>query len=198
MELYNLVEKLHENPEKISNIEQMINSNTLTNDDKIKVLNCVIDVDDKNPELYMKVIKYLLATNMNLNPVYDKQSVYNNDPPLIEASLKGYHKICKLLIKHGADVNTPNDRGSSALIFSQNLKTSKLLIKHEANCNYISKSRDNNKTSSVGWTAFTELMDDSKERSDAILIAIELIRAGANINIPISETETCIDRVLAN
>jgi len=65
------------------------------------------------------------------------------DTPLISASIKGYLGIMKLLIFHGADVNSKNESGNTPLIWASKfgyLNIVKLLIDNNADVN--SKNKD--------------------------------------------------------
>jgi ankyrin repeat protein len=59
-------------------------------------------------------IKNLLDTNSNL--LYCRDT--DGNTPLIAATIRGWRKAIKLLIKKGADVNSQNRYGNTALHFS--------------------------------------------------------------------------------
>jgi len=91
------------------------------------------------------------------------------DSPLHLASIEGYLEIMKLLIFHGADVNSKNDSGNTPLIWASkfgDLEIVKLLI--DNNADVISKNKDgktpliiakkNNRLDIVNYISGVELL----------------------------------------
>ena len=84
--------------------------------------------DYMEEDIFLETIEYVnKKINLNFNATNE-----NGDTFLIWASIKGSLKIVKSLIGYGADINTKNKYGSTALMLTSSLKVAKLLIDNGA------------------------------------------------------------------
>lgn len=87
--------------------------------------------DYMEEDIFLETIEYVnKKINLNFNATNE-----NGDTFLIWASIKGSLKIVKSLIGYGADINTKNKYGSTALMLTSSLKVAKLLIDSGADVN---------------------------------------------------------------
>ncbi|WP_342637845.1 ankyrin repeat domain-containing protein [Orientia tsutsugamushi] len=84
----------------------------------------------------LEEVKYLLSANNNID-VNIKDTDFNT--PLYCAVAKGYIEIIKLLLSHGANINSTNCSGNTPLmcsVMAENIELVKLLLSHGADVNY--------------------------------------------------------------
>lgn len=137
------------------------------------------DDQGRTPLLYstqlnkVEMAKALIKSGADVNAKDAKQ-----DTPYLFAGAEGRNEILKLTLENGADLKSTNRYGGTALIPAAekgHLETVQILLKTKIDVNHINR---------LGWTALLEaviLSDGGKTHQKIIQ---ELIKGGANVNIP--------------
>jgi ankyrin repeat protein len=129
------------------------------------------DADGRTPLMYATDRNAIDSTKLLLSENDIKLEIKDNtgSTALLRAASRGSYEILKLLVQAGANVNTINYPGESALthvIKQKNSVVSELLIQYGADINYSDK---------LGNTPLIEAA-----KNDVIIVAKQLIKLGTN------------------
>lgn len=133
----------------------------------------------RTPLLYSTILnrvemaKKLISSGADVNARDAKQ-----DTPYLFAGAEGRDEILKVILENGADLSSTNRYGGTALIPASekgHLETVKILLKTKIDINHVNR---------LGWTALLEaiILSDGGETHQKIIH--ELIKAGADVNLP--------------
>ena len=123
-----------------------------------------------------------MGANVNTYSYYGEKRFSISGPAISVAAGKGYIEMIKMLLKYGADSNSKNINGTTALMFAAQLscqRATEILLKHGA---------DVNTTNEFGDTALSFALDDfvcdvraiKQNTRETVRL---LLRAGANTNV---------------
>ena len=123
-----------------------------------------------------------MGANVNAYSYYGEERFFISGPAISVAAGKGYIEMIKMLLKYGADSNSKNINGTTALMFAAQLscqRATEILLKHGA---------DVNTTNEFGDTALSFALDDfvcdvrAMKQNTRETVRL-LLRAGANTNV---------------
>ena len=98
------------------------------------------------------VMRYLIDRGLNIKIDQENPYVYSDKTPLIHAAESNKIGLLKYLVEHGADVNIPDERGRTVLVYAKSLELIGYLVEHGANVN----AKDEDGVTPLLYAAFNE------------------------------------------